>query len=44
MDVIVAVTVMGVLLFVFHVSMLRECDGARVTPMLEWVMEEVWLW
>ena len=27
MDAVVAVTVMRVLLFVLHVSMLRECDG-----------------
>ena len=26
-DVVVAATVMHVLLFVFHVCMLRECDG-----------------
>ena len=26
-DVVVAVTVMRVLLFVLHVCMLRECDG-----------------
>ena len=32
-DVEVAVTVMRVL-FVLHVCMLRECDGARVTAML----------
>ena len=28
---VVAVTVMHVLLFVLHVRMLRECEGARVT-------------
>ena len=34
-----AVTVfVHVLLFVLHVCMLRECEGARVTAML------VWLW
>ena len=31
MDAVVAVTVMRVLLFVLHVCMLRECDGARLT-------------
>ena len=39
-----AVTVMRVLLFVLHVCILRECEGARLTAMLVWVMEEVWLW
>ena len=29
-------TVMRVLLFVLHVFMLRECEGARVTEMLVW--------
>ena len=29
-----AVTVMHVLLFVLHVCMLRECEGARMTAML----------
>ena len=38
----VAVTVMCVLLFVLHVSLLRECDGARFTAMLVWGMDEVW--
>ena len=33
-DAVVTVTVMRILLFVFHVCMLRECDGARVTAML----------
>ena len=23
---------------------LRECDGARLTAMLVWGMDEVWLW
>ena len=41
MDVVVAVTVLRVLLFVLHVCMLRECEGARVTAMLLWVMDEV---
>ena len=35
-NVVAAVIVMRVLLFVWHVSMLRECDGARVTAMLVW--------
>ena len=39
----VAVTVMQVL-FVLHVFMLREWEGIRVTEMLVWGMEEVWLW
>ena len=30
-DVVVAVTVMRVLLFVLHACMLRDCDGARLT-------------
>ena len=30
-DAVVAVTVMRVLLFLFHVCMLRECEGASVT-------------
>ena len=33
---VVAVTVMHVLLFVLHVCMLRDCEGARVTAMLVW--------
>ena len=37
-----SVTVMRVLLFVLHVCMLRECEGARVTEMLVWGMK-VWL-
>ena len=41
MDAVVAVTVMCVLLFV---CMLRECEGARVTAMMVWGMNEVWLW
>ena len=40
-DAVVAVTGMRVLLFVLHVCMLRECEGARVTDMLMWVIEEV---
>ena len=30
-DAVVDVTVMRVLLFVLHVCLLRECDGARLT-------------
>ena len=43
-DVVVPVTVMRGLLFVLHVCILRGCDGARVTAMLVWGMEKVWLW
>ena len=43
-DAVVAVTVMRVLFFVFHVCMLRECDGAKLTAMLVWGMDEVWMW
>ena len=32
--VVVAVTVLRVLLLVMHLSMVRECEGARVTEML----------
>ena len=41
MRAVVAVTVMHVLLFVLHVCML--CEGARVTAVLVWVPDEVWL-
>ena len=44
MDAVVAVTVMHVLLFVLHVCMLRECEGARLTAMLVCGMDAVWLW
>ena len=37
-------TVTRVLLSVLHVCMLRECEGARVTVVLVWGMDEVWLW
>ena len=37
-DVVVAVTVVYALLFVLHVCMLRECDGAMLAAIL------VWLW
>ena len=40
-DAVVAVTGMRVLLFVVYVCMLRECDGARLTTMLVWGMDEV---
>ena len=40
-DAVVAVTVMHVLLFVLHVWMLRECEGARLTAMLVWGMDKV---
>ena len=43
-DAVVAVTVMCVLLFVLHVCMLRECEGAWLTEMLVMGMDEVWLW
>ena len=41
---VVAVTVMHVLLFVLHVCLLRECDGARLSAMLVWGLDDVWLW
>ena len=37
-DAVVAVTVRRVLLFVLHVYMLRECEGAMVTE----ILGEVW--
>ena len=37
MSAVAAVTVMHVLLFVLHVCVLGECEGARVTAMLVWV-------
>ena len=43
-DAVVGVTVMFVLLFVLHVCMLRECEGVRVTAILVWGMDGVWLW
>ena len=33
-DSVVAVTVIRVLLFVLHVCLMGECDGARLTAML----------
>ena len=44
MDAVVDVTVMRVLLCVLHVCILREYKGVRVTAMLIWGMEVVWLW
>ena len=41
-DEVVAVTVIRVLLFVLHMSLLRESDGTRLTAMLVWGMDEVW--
>ena len=40
LDAVVAVTVMRVLLFVFHVCLLRGCDGVKLTAMLVrgWMM------
>ena len=43
-DAVVSVTMIYVLLFVLHVCMLRECEGARVTEMLVCGMDEVWVW
>ena len=42
-DAVLGVTVMRVLLFVLYVCMLRECEGARATAILVWVIDEVWL-
>ena len=39
---VVGVTVMPVLLFVLHVCMLRECEGAILTSMLVSGPGEVW--
>ena len=41
-DAVVAVIVMRVLLFVLHVCLLTECDGARLTAILVWGMDEEW--
>ena len=41
-DAVVDGTLMRVLLFVLHVCLLRECDGARLTAMLVWRMDGVW--
>ena len=40
---VVAVTVMHVLLFVLHVCMLQECEGARAKAVLVWGPVEVCL-
>ena len=40
---VVAVTVMHVLLFVLHMCVLWECEGARVTAVLVWGPGEVML-
>ena len=37
-----AVTVMRVLLFVLHVCMLRECEGAMLMTMLVWDKKGLW--
>ena len=42
MSVVVAVIVMHVLLFVFHVCVMRDCECARVTAMMVWGQGEVW--
>ena len=41
-DAVVDMTVMPVLLFVLQVCLLKECDGARLTAMLVWGIDEVW--
>ena len=41
-DAVVAMTVMRVLLIVLHVRLLKECDGARMTEIVVWGMDEVW--
>ena len=41
-DAVVAVTVMCVLLIVYHVCLLRECDGGGLLALLVWGMNEVW--
>ena len=44
LDAMVVVTMMRLLLFVLHVSVVRECDDARVTAILAWGTGEVCLW
>ena len=39
---VAGVTYMRVLLFVLHVSMVRESGGESVTEMVVWRMGEVW--
>ena len=44
---VVYVTVIRELLFVLYyciACMLGECDSVRVTEILVWGIEEVWLW
>ena len=43
LDAVVAVNGMRVLLFVLHVCMLRECDGARLTAMLVFDISNIML-
>ena len=43
MSAVVAVAVMHVLLFMLHICVLQECEGARVTVMLVLSPGEVWL-
>ena len=43
-DAVVAVTVMSILLFMLHLWMLRECEGARVTAMLVWGVDSCGEW
>ena len=43
MSAVVAETVMHVLLFVLHVCVCVCREGLRVTAMLEWGPEDVWL-
>ena len=40
-DAVVAVTLMRVQLIVLHVCVQRECDGASLTEMRVWGMDEV---
>ena len=40
-DASVAATVVRLLLFVLHVCLRRECDGARLTAMLVWGVDEL---
>ena len=42
-DAVVAVTVVRILLFVLRVFMLRDCEGARLTAMLVWGLDKMWL-
>ena len=41
-DVVGVVTVMPVLLFVLQVCLLTWCDGARLTAMLVWGIDDLW--